>query len=355
MYDASLVLQDKSMRPNERKVRDDLVDNKADWQYAQSARILQLAVHDLGQAWKNFFNPKMPNHERPKFKSRKKSRPVFKTDRAKIVDEKLCLDKPQGYQGDWYPVRLAEAPRWHGLLRQVTVNCDADSYYASLSIEVDESQSLPINKRICGIDANIGRFVYNDDKQTKTIRVLTDQLTDLYTRITLYQRRLARKRNENPKRFQSNNYRAMITKLQRSYQKVTRIQNDLIQKFTTQLIQDNGTIAIEDLDVQHMKMNKRLAKNLHRSQFGRFKQLLQYKSEWYGRKLVMVDRYYPSTQRCNECGEIKVGDEKLTLAGNALHRTKHHEYHCYACGARLERDANAVQNLIQYAKGWAIP
>ena len=95
MYDASLVLQNKSMRPNERKVRDELVANKADWQYAQSARTLQLAVHDLGQAWKNFFNPKMPNHERPKFKSRKKSRMVFKTDRATIVDGKLCLDKPQ--------------------------------------------------------------------------------------------------------------------------------------------------------------------------------------------------------------------------------------------------------------------
>ena len=351
MYDASLILQDKSMRPNERKVRDELVANKADWQYAQSARTLQLAVHDLGQAWKNFFNPLMPNHERPKFKSRKKSRPVFKTDRATIVDGKLCLDKPQGYTGNWYPIRLAEAPRWDGPLRQVTVNRDADGYYASLTIEVDESKLLPSNQRVCGVDANIGKFVYNDGNQTKAIRVLTDQLTSLYARITLYQQRLARKRNANPKNFRSNNYRVMITKLQHSYQKVTRIQDDLMQKFTTQLIQANGTIAIEDLDVQHMKMNKRLAKNLHRSQFGRFKQLLKYKAEWYGRELVMVDRYYPSTQRCSQCGEIKVGDEKLTLAGNALHRTKHHEYHCYACGAHLERDANAVQNLIQYAKG----
>ena len=351
MYEASLVLQDKSMRPNERKVRDELVANKADWQYAQSARALQLAVHDLGQAWKNFFNPKMPNHERPKFKSRKKSRPVFKTDRATIVYGKLCLDKPHGYIGNWYSIRLAEVPRWNGLIRQVTMNRDADGYYASLSIEVDESKPLPRNERVCGVDANIGKFVYNDDNQTKAIRVLTDQLTNLYARITLYQQRLARKRNENPKNFRSNNYRAMITKLQRSYQKVARIQNDLMQKFTTQLVEDNGTIAIEDLDVQHMKMNKHLAKNLHRSQFGCFKQLLKYKAEWFGRKLVMVDRYYPSTQRCSQCGEIKVGDEKLTLAGNALHHTKHHEYHCYACGARLERDANAVQNLIQYAKG----
>lgn len=245
MYDASLVLQDKTMRPNERKVRDELVANKTDWQYAQSARTLQLAVHDLGQAWKNFFNPKMPNHERPKFKSRKKSHPVFKTDRATLADGKFCLDKPQGYTGDWYPIRLAEPSRWNGAIRQVTVNRDADGYYASLSIEVEETQPLPSNQRVCGVDANIGKFVYNEDHQTKAIRVLTDQLTNLYARITLYQQRLSRKRNANPNNFRSNNYRVMITKLQRSYQKVTWIQNDLMQKFTTQLIQETAPLLLK--------------------------------------------------------------------------------------------------------------
>ena len=68
MYDASLVMMDKSIRPNERKVRDELVANKADWQFERSARVLQLAVNDLSKAWANYLNPKMPNHDKPKWK-----------------------------------------------------------------------------------------------------------------------------------------------------------------------------------------------------------------------------------------------------------------------------------------------
>lgn len=120
------------------------------------------------------------------------------------------------------------------------------------------------------------------------------------------------------------------------------------------LVQINGVIAIEDLDVLYMKMNKRLAKNLHRSLFGRFKMLMKAKTQWYGRQLVPVDPFYPSTQRGSRCGFVKTGADKLTLAGNALHGTKHHEFHCYGCGVQLERDENAVQNLIQYAQGQAM-
>ena len=101
MYDASLVMADKTLRPNERKVRDELVWNKTYWQYEQSARVLQLAVNDLGKAWKNYFNPKMPDHDKPNWKSKKRSRKTFKTDRAQLVNGKLRLDKPYG-AGAWY-------------------------------------------------------------------------------------------------------------------------------------------------------------------------------------------------------------------------------------------------------------
>ncbi|WP_407893637.1 RNA-guided endonuclease InsQ/TnpB family protein [Lacticaseibacillus sp. N501-2] len=354
MYDASLVLADKTARPNERKVRDELVANKADWQYGRSARILQLAVHDLAQAWANFFNPEMPDHCKPRFKSKKRNRKAFKTDRATIVNGKLRLDKPSGYRDRWYDIRLAETPRWPGYVKLASIVKEADGYYACLSIEIAEPDPLPENQRICGIDANIGKFVFNDGKAMSAIRVLTEQLISLYNRVSLYQRRLSRKRHANPNHYHSNNYRITKIKLQRTYQKVTRIQNDLLQKFTTLLVKTNGTIAIEDLDVKHMKMNKRLAKKLHRSLFGRFKVLMKDKSQLYGRQLVIVDRFFPSTQRCSRCALVKIGDDKLTLAGNTLHGTKHHEFHCYGCGAQLERDENAVQNLIQYAQGQAM-
>ncbi len=354
MYDESVILEDKSLRPNERKVRDELVANKADWQFERSARILQLAVHDLGQAWQNFFNSKMSDHDKPRFKSRKRSRQVFKTDRATVVNGKLRLDKPYAYLGVWYGIRLAETPRWAGTIRLATITEEADGYYVSLSIDVEQPEPLPASEKVCGVDANIGKYVYNDGDVMATLPVLSAKLIGLYDRISLYQRQLARKRRANPNHFLSNHYRATKTKLRRAYQKVSRIQTDLLQKLTTQLVFANDTITIEDLDAKHMKMNKRLAKNLHRSLFGRFKVLIQDKASWYGRTLVLVDRFYPSTQRCSHCGLVKTGLDKLTLAGNQHHHTNHHEFHCYGCGARIERDENAVFNLIQYAKGQAM-
>ncbi|MDK6779508.1 transposase, partial [Escherichia coli] len=90
---------------------------------------------------------------------------------------------------------------------------------------------------------------------------------------------LARKRTTNPKHFNSAAYRATRTKLKRNYQRVERIQMDLLNKFTTKLVVDHDLIGIEDLDNQHMRMNRRLAKNLHRSMFGKFKIMMQYKAD----------------------------------------------------------------------------
>ena len=89
------------------------------------------------------------------------------------------------------------------------------------------------------------------------------------------------------------------------------------------------------------------SKGLQRAQFGYFRQCLAYKCDWYGKNLILADRFYPSTQRCSECGNVKTGEDKITLSGNTKHHTKHNEYICYSCGSILDRDENAVQNLVQ--------
>ncbi|MGN1279844.1 MAG: RNA-guided endonuclease InsQ/TnpB family protein, partial [Limosilactobacillus sp.] len=138
-------------------------------------------------------------------------------------------------------------------------------------------------------------------------------------------------------------------KLQRDYRRVANIQHDLVQKFTTQLVEQNDAIVIENLAVKQMQMSHVASKGLHRSMFGYFKQVLAYKCDWYGRKLILANQYYPSTQRCSQCGYVKNGENKITLQGNSKHRTKHNEYVCYRCGAVMDRDENAVQNLLQLA------
>lgn len=107
--------------------------------------------------------------------------------------------------------------------------------------------------------------------------------------------------------------------------------------------------AIEDLDVKQMQMTHVASKGLQRSLFGKFRQYLTYKCKWYGKNLILADKYYPSTQRCSSCGYIKKNDERITLQGNLKHHTKHNEYICYQCGAVMNRDENAVQNLLALA------
>ena len=162
---------------------------------------------------------------------------------------------------------------------------------------------------------------------------------------------LARKREVNGKcAMQSNNYFEVRTKLQRDYRKVTAIQNDLLQKFTTKLVNNYDQIVIEDLNVKAMLMTHVASKGMQRSLFSKFRQVLTYKCAWYGKELVLADKSYPSTQRCSRCGYIKKDDEKITLQGNKKYSTKHNEYICYKCGYSNDRDDNAVLNLLALAK-----
>ena len=162
---------------------------------------------------------------------------------------------------------------------------------------------------------------------------------------------LARKREVNGKlATKSNNYFAVRTKLQRDYRKVANIQNDLLQQFTTKLVDNYDQIVIEDLAVKQMMMTHVASKGMQRSLFSRFRQILTYKCNWYGKELILADKTYPSTQRCAACGYVKKGEEKITLKGNKKHCTKHNKYSCYWCGYKNDLDKNAVLNLLALAR-----
>lgn len=348
MYDESIILDDKTLRPNNGKVRNELVSDKQDWQYSRSARVLQKTVDNLEKAWKSFWNPSMPSQGKPRFKSKKNYKPTFSTDRARIVSGKLVLDKPQEISKSvWYGISLRESPRFEGKLKLCTITKKADGYYASLVFDTTHNETVPKTGDTVGIDVNVKRFNYNDGQQ---IDIYPKNLDRYYQRITHYQRMLARKRLENPRNFKTKRYTKVKTKLRRDYQKVHNLQMDILQKFTTELVTNYGEIHIEDLNVHHMMMSKRMGKNLHRSMFGKLSTTLAYKCDWNNRKLVLVDRLYPSTQLCSECGYRKTTDSyggKQTLSGDSIHH-EHQKYYCYNCGAILDRDENAVKNIINY-------
>ena len=342
MYDASVILADKKQRPNERKVRDELVANKADWQFQLSARCLQLAISDLGKAWQNFFDQAQPDWGKPHFKSKKAPRQGFKTDRAKLINGRLRLDKPRNVKGAWSDIKFKGAHNLTGELKVVSIYRENGQYWASLPFEV-MVPAKPKTGAETAVDVNVGHLDYTAGR----VNTLPSHLQKIYKRIKHYQRVLARKRKVNGRlATQSKNYAKTRAKLQRDYRRVANVQHDLMQKFTTQLVCTYDQIVIEDLAVKRMQMSHVAAKGLLRSMFGYFRQVLTYKCEWYGKNLLVADRFYPSTQRCSVCGHIKQGDDKVTLVGNHKHHTKHDEYICYQCGATLDRDENAVANLL---------
>ena len=365
---SQLVIKDKTIKfskeeqdllnmfpsPSERVVRNLMVNDKEDWQYLLSSRVLQWAIRDLAKAWSKFFNNQKKKSKpkskltrkvgKPSFRSKKNPKQGFKTDRARIINGKLVLDKPLAYKGDWYGIPFKGYDLPDGKIKHCAITKINNKYYASVIVDCPE-QPLPKTGKNTAIDANVNHFDYTDG----SFAVCPKQLDVLYAQIKHYQRLLARKRKVNGKKAtQSKQYSEVRTKLQRCYKRVTNIQNDLLHKFTTEIYHKYDTVVIEDLDVRAMQMSKK-AKNLHRSLFGRFRLYMEYKADKFGKELIMADRYYPSTQMCSNCGYVKTGDEKITLSGNKKHGTKHNEYVCYECGFTEDRDYNAVMNLLALA------
>ena len=334
--------------PTHYTVRDILVKNKQDWQYQLSSRVLQLAVADLAKTWQYFFNNKDTaslQAGKPTFRQKKNPKQGFKTDMGRIKNGKLLLDKPRQYKGDWYTIPFKGYQLPDGHIKYCSITKINNKYYASLVIDTPIEPLVKTGQNTA-VDANVNHFDYTDGQYS----INPTRLDSLYEQIAFYQKRLARKRHVNGKKAsESKSYTVMRTKLQALYEKATAIQIDLLHKFTTHLYRTYDTIVIEDLDVRVMQMSKK-AKNLHRSLFGKFRFQMEYKAQKFNKQLIIADSYYPSTQRCSQCGHVKKGDDKITLQGNAKHETAHNEYVCYNCGYTADRDMNAVINLLALIK-----
>ncbi|MBN3461685.1 transposase, partial [Lactobacillus acidophilus] len=166
----------------------------------------------------------------------------FKTDRAKIVNGKLRLDRPRSISKDsWHDLSSYEVLKMSEV-KVVSIFKEKGAYYAALTYEEEPISKTKTHQKTA-VDVNVGHFNYTDGK----INVLPAKLQKLYKRIKHYQRMLARKREVNGKlATKSNNYYAVRIKLQRDYRKVANIQNDLLQQFTTKLVDNYDQIVIED-------------------------------------------------------------------------------------------------------------
>lgn len=354
LYSAHTILNETNKSPNWLLVNKYLIADKEDWQYNYTAHLLQLAVKDLGTAWKNFFNKAQPDWGKPKFKSKRSPKQGFKSDGARLIAGKLVLDKPISLkQQNWQAIKLSEKPLNYPT-GTMSFHREYGHYFVAIPYKIPKANFNAKNKtgKVTGVDVNVGHFNY----QGGTKNVLPKNLKRIYSKINHYQRALAKKRVVNGKQqaINSKKYLKTRTKLQVAYKRATSIQTDLLQKFTTDLVNNYDSIVIEDLDVKAMQMSHVASKGMQRSTFGKFRQILTYKCEWYNKKLIIANKCYPSTQRCAVCGNIKKGNERITLLGNRKHHTSHNQYICYnpSCPKYkqiVDRDQNAMLNLTLLA------
>lgn len=199
-----------------------------------------------------------------------------------------------------------------------------------------------VNDKIIGIDLGIKSYYVSYDGENRDELENPKFLRSKEHKLKRLQRKLSRLDNKNKElnntkeTIYSNNRNKLRKRLAKQYEKITRSRETFLHQETSKLINENQVIVIEDLYIKGMIKNHKLAKSIQELCLGKFKQLLLYKAEWYNRKIVMVDRFYPSSKLCSCCGYKKVD---LTL--------KDRTYECPECGLVIDRDYNASINIRQ--------
>ena len=331
---------------------------KFDWEDNFYCRVREIQFDNLCLAWNRYFNPNMPNHKKPKYKKKKDvdSHKTLSLRNVRIKGKWLLLPKSYKSKPEYRftKIKMAQELRFNGRITDdFTVSVENNKWYVTITVEAPLEEKLAISIQSTGIDVNVGSIDYlksdGPNKEYGKFYLLPKSLLNQYDKIKYYSRVISKKRNKNPYYVNSKSYKEAITKLNNAYTKAYNIQEENLNNIVKYFFTNYNRIVIEDLDVNSMRMNKRLCKSLHRNAFGRFKRKMIAKAEEYNVEFILADRYFPSTQTCSECGHVKIGDEKLFLWGDK-HGNDHDTYVCYNCGTIQDRTENAILNLNHYGK-----
>ena len=337
MYEAWM--EDNSQpKPNNRKVRDNLKASREDWELSQLNILIETTVEDLAKAfnmmWKGY-------GKYPKYKSRRNQKDSCRFFRKtqyslQVKGKKNNKLKLTGISSLIHMKESLYLKEGH-TIQEVTVSKRADRYYASIVTRyMDDSKKYLKEGSYIGIDLGVKDFaIINDNKGLyKKYKSLSSKLIPLHKRIEIYNKILSRKC------YRSNNYEKARTKLNRAYERISNIRKDFLHKLSTHITTKYKYICIEDLKVSNMIRNKNLSKSIAEQGWREFRTMLEYKAEKNGCKIIIADRWFPSSQICSCCGNVLQGTDKIKLS----QRT----YHCHECNNKLDRDYNAAVNLKLY-------
>ncbi|HHP7232622.1 MAG TPA: RNA-guided endonuclease InsQ/TnpB family protein [Xenococcaceae cyanobacterium] len=289
---------------------------------------LQQCLRHLQKAFANFWGKRA---KYPRFKKKRNGGSAEFTKSAfRFQDSKLWLAKCKE------PLNIV----WSRYLPEscspstVTVKLDPSGrWFVSLLVDDYTIETLPPTKKQVGIDPGVTRLISTSDGE----KIANPKhFNRLYQKLKVAQKELSRKTKGS-----SNRHKGRL-KVASIHAQIKDARTDFLHKLTTSLVRENSLIAIEDLAIRNMVKNHKLARSISDASWGEFFRQLEYKCEWYGRKLVKIDRFFPSSKRCYHCGFVV---EKMPLDVRT--------WDCPSCGTTaIDRDINAGKNIL--AAGLAV-
>ena len=292
------------------------------WLKDSESSSFQQSRLNLNNAYINHFR-KLKRKEKTslKFKSKKNTKASFRIqfnkNNIKVKNNKIKLAKH-----GWFIFKKSQ--NIIGKIKNVTITKNLNKWYISVNVEIDENWNLPKNENKVGIDLGLKFFTVTSDGE---IINNPRYLKKSQYKLARFQRKLSKK-----KKGSKNRYKAIL-KVAKIHEKIKNQRLDFLHKISSKIINENQVICIEDLNVKDMLKNKRLSKSISDISWSKFVEFLEYKAQWYGREIIKVDQYFPSSKTCSSCGNI----QEMPLSKRV--------YKCQ-CGLEIDRDLNASLNIL---------